>query len=266
MASLIAAEREFAAAASERGMKEAFLSYLSDDAILFRPRPVAGKEYLRSRPPSTALLEWDPEYADVSASGTLGYTTGPWILRASRDGEPIATGRYLTFWRRPRTGEWKAVIDHGVQGPIEGDVSADSPVERALVPDGATEPRRGGDRASLLAADSALGIAPTGPKPARYRDQVATEVRHLRDGSKPRSGRAEIEGAIGDGEIHFYPAAGEVAISGDLGYTYGEYEVSSSNGSAASPRRGTYLRGWRYDAAGRWLLVVDLMTLLPEQG
>lgn len=245
-------------------MNEAFLSHLADDAILFQPRPVAGKEYFRSRPASAALLEWDPEFADVSASGTLGYTTGPWILRKRADDEPLASGRYLTFWRRPATGEWKAVIDHGVQGPVdERDVSAGSPVERPVDRDAATAPGRGGDRASLLEADSALGANLMGLKPSLYRDHIATDVRILRDGSRPRSGGAELENAIGRGEIRFYPAAGEVATSGDLGYTYGEYELTSSDGTAGSPRRGTYLRGWRY-AAGHWRLVVDLMTLLPE--
>jgi ketosteroid isomerase-like protein len=78
LASLIEAERAFARAAEEKGVREAFLTYLAEGAIVFRPAPVEGRPlYEKMSPDNPALLTWTPEVAEVSASGDLGYTSGP---------------------------------------------------------------------------------------------------------------------------------------------------------------------------------------------
>src|SRR5262245_52482272 len=82
VASLIDAERAFARASAEKGTRAAFLVYLADDAVLFRPEPVKGKSWYRAQAASTSSLVWEPEFADVSASNDLGYTAGPWAFRA----------------------------------------------------------------------------------------------------------------------------------------------------------------------------------------
>ena len=47
--------------------------------------------------------------------------------------------------------------------------------------------------------------------------------------------------------------AAEAARSGDLGYSYGTYQVSG-----ARPERGAYVRVWTRDAAGKWFVVADV--------
>jgi hypothetical protein len=47
--------------------------------------------------------------------------------------------------------------------------------------------------------------------------------------------------------------SGDAAKSGDLGYTYGTYEVKSP-----APERGAYVRVWQRDRSGKWLLVADV--------
>jgi ketosteroid isomerase-like protein len=79
--SLVEAERAFARAADEKGVREAFLAFLSDDAILFRPGPVPGREWVRSRPAPPIRLAWRPSFAEVSGAGDLGYTLGPYEAR-----------------------------------------------------------------------------------------------------------------------------------------------------------------------------------------
>jgi ketosteroid isomerase-like protein len=80
-ASLVEAERAFARAADEKGVREAFLAFLADDAILFRPAPVPGKEWMRSHPAPPIRLAWRPSFAEVSGAGDLGYTLGPYEAR-----------------------------------------------------------------------------------------------------------------------------------------------------------------------------------------
>lgn len=258
--SVVAAEREFAAAAAEHGVNQAFLANLTDDAVLFRPRPVIGVEYLRSAPSVSGALTWDPEFADVSSDGRLGYTTGPWMYRPDKEGADVTTGRYLTFWRRGPDGKWKAVIDHGIAGPIADDaIVAAAPVEApTTIPNLPTGFDLSAAHRDLVAADSAVSAALDDP--ARLR-QIATDTRILRNGFEPRFGIGALASGAIDGAARFRTIGAAVAPeSGDLGYTYGEYAIVPPD-SAAPSRAGTYLRGWRHDGEG-WELVVDLMTPL----
>ena len=75
---LVEAERGFAKAATTDGMRDAFLAVLSEDAVLFRPDPVSGRDWFEANPPPPGVLAWEPVHAEVSKAGDLGYTTGPW--------------------------------------------------------------------------------------------------------------------------------------------------------------------------------------------
>ena len=56
LSALLQTEREFATSARAYGMKVAFLRYLDDDAIVFRPHPVNAKRYTSERPDSGVRL------------------------------------------------------------------------------------------------------------------------------------------------------------------------------------------------------------------
>src|SRR2546428_14117641 len=109
--SLVEAERSFAQTSVARGTKEAFLSVLADDSIIFRPRAVPGKKWLQENPGAPSQLSWEPEFADIAMGGDLGYTTGPWEIRRTPQDPPAAFGHYVTLWRKPSNGEWKVVLD-----------------------------------------------------------------------------------------------------------------------------------------------------------
>jgi len=49
--------------------------------------------------------------------------------------------------------------------------------------------------------------------------------------------------------------SGEAAKAGDLGYTYGKYEIAG-----AAPQTGAYVRVWTRDSTGRWLLEADVVA------
>ena len=66
------AERAFARAAAERGVRAAFLEFLDDDAIGFQPALGNAKEAYRASPePSNPLatrLAWEPRTGAIAAS------------------------------------------------------------------------------------------------------------------------------------------------------------------------------------------------------
>src|SRR4249920_702475 len=111
---LVAAERAFAKRSVEHGMRDAFLAYMAEDGVVFRPTAVNARAVWQPRPPSTATLAWEPEYAEVSASGDLGYTTGPWQFTGAGATTPSDFGHFISVWRRGGDGTWKVVADIGI--------------------------------------------------------------------------------------------------------------------------------------------------------
>jgi ketosteroid isomerase-like protein len=49
------------------------------------------------------------------------------------------------------------------------------------------------------------------------------------------------------------PLAGDIAASGELGYTYGVYSFTKDSVTT----KGTYVSIWKKDAAGNWKFVLD---------
>ena len=119
---LIKMEAAFDQATLERGL-DGFMSFFAEDGAVLMPNigPVKGRAAIRktkeagfSRPGFS--LRWKPEYADIAASGDLGYTYGPYTLTfTGADGKKVTrTGRYFTIWKKQQDGSWKVMLDDGV--------------------------------------------------------------------------------------------------------------------------------------------------------
>src|SRR5262245_48043700 len=74
--SLIDAERSFAQTSKVKSTREAFVSFLSDSGLIFRPGPILGKKFWQEAKEGSDLLTWEPVFADISYAGDMGYTTG----------------------------------------------------------------------------------------------------------------------------------------------------------------------------------------------
>ena len=263
--SLIEAERSFARAARDSGTQAAFLANIAANGILFRPAPVAGAAWLRENPPppgDSSLLGWDPRWADVSAAGDLGFTTGPFELRLRGAADTVAArGHYVTVWRRQADGGWRFALDIGVSGPPSpqmGDSvrTASAPVAtpRARAPD------------DLLTLDRRLG-ATTSDQASLLSPYLVAESWIFRRRRPPAMGPEAIARVLADtpGTLASRPIASDVAASGDLGYTYGSYELASSDRGRRLDEAGHYLRIWRRDGAGEWRLALDILNPTPPR-
>ncbi|HEV7798159.1 MAG TPA: hypothetical protein VGO73_08395, partial [Pyrinomonadaceae bacterium] len=80
--SMVDTELAFAKMSVDQGTRPAFMAFIADDGILFRPRAIKGKQWMNEHPvpPSDKrpLLSWYPTSADIARAGDMGYTTGPW--------------------------------------------------------------------------------------------------------------------------------------------------------------------------------------------
>ena len=118
--SLVEAERSFSAMSAAQGISRAFLTYFADDAIGFRPTPIKARKYYEDNPDIPGLLIWRPVFADVSAAGDMGYTTGPWELRKENLSKvPVGYGHYVSVWKKQEDGTWRVALDVGneYEGP-----------------------------------------------------------------------------------------------------------------------------------------------------
>lgn len=106
-----------------KGMKEAFLTYAADNAVLLRPYsiPIAGYDAVKKfldEGDANFELTWVPSYGDVSASGELGYTYGIYtlIFKDETGTEQTRKGTYVSIWKKNTEGKWKFTLDTGNPG------------------------------------------------------------------------------------------------------------------------------------------------------
>jgi ketosteroid isomerase-like protein len=260
--SLVAAERAFATRSVGQGVRDAFLAFLAEDGVIFSPLATSGRQAWESRAPLNATLAWEPVFAEVSAAGDLGYTTGPWELRPTDPQRPTGYGHYVSVWQKQADGAWRVAVDIGIAHaqPMRGLGSLDftpGPVHVA--------PRRTARPTDLAALDLAwTRDARAKGSAAAFARRAAPDVRYCRDLVTPvlgvRAGR-EMLLAI-PGVTLWNPQAQKVARSGDLGCTYGILERRRLGGVA--PDSSVYLHVWRRGDDGRWKVALALESALPE--
>lgn len=268
--SIVATENAFSRTAGEKGIRDAFIEFFADESVLFRPDPVPGREWMRASPGAPGLLSWYPVFADVSLAGDLGYTTGPWEFRGKgRDDPEVFHGNFITLWRKEADGTWKVVIDHGMSNPRPAAAATPSiaPAKPAKVESGSlpkTDVKA--EREGLLTADRTFGKAAEKGSAAAYLDALAEPARLYREGLQPALDREAIRAALGQdpSSMTWEPAGSFVAVSGDLGSTYGiaKRREDGANGPWVSSHN--YFRIWRKQPDGPWKIVLEVMTPRPK--
>jgi len=266
--SMVETERAFSRTSEEKGTREAFDAFIAEDGILFRPTPVLGKKWMQEHPlpalPTRSVLSWQPIFADVARAGDLGYTTGPWQFRKDlKEAKPAAFGNFMTVWKKQANGSWRFVLDLGISNPEPksaaimfepGDFQIKGKIEKA---------DHEAVRSALLTSDREYSktSADQGAREA-FLFFAAKDVRLFRNDHFPYVGKISAADALAlvTGEWTWKPAFADVSISGDLGYSYGVYELKDKNGVVSE--KGNYARVWK-KVNGTWKLVVDVADPLP---
>ncbi len=269
---MVETERAFSRTSEEKGIRESFAEFIAADGILFRPTPVFGKKWMQEHPlpvsTTRQLLSWQPIFAAVSRAGDLGYTTGPWQFKNDiKDAKPAAFGNFMTVWKKQADNSWKFALDLGISNP-----EPKAPATMWQVPDGSRS-NTGGfkrvnhetERAALLSMDREFSKASAeeGARPA-FLLVAASDVRLFRNDKFPFVGRMAAADALSTvtAEWTWTPSFADVSISGDLGYSYGIYELREKTGAVSE--KGNYARVWK-KVNGAWKLVIDVADPLPPE-
>ncbi|MDP2301821.1 MAG: hypothetical protein Q8N03_05280 [Ignavibacteria bacterium] len=112
-------EKAFEKMTSEKGIAEAFYYFADENAVIKRENDtlILGKEnikiYYEKKSVKDAIVNWTPDFIDVSKSGDLGYTYGKYIWKIKNiDGNIVEyKGVFHTVWKRQMDNSWKYVWD-----------------------------------------------------------------------------------------------------------------------------------------------------------
>ena len=252
-------EKNFARAVAERGVNQAFLEFSAPDGTCFFPGyPVNCREYFKAQPASAAALSWNPTYVDVASNGIFAYTTGSSIYRpAGKDDQNAVYGQYLTVWQRQPDGSYKAVLDGGISHPKPATVESEwkplNNVSKEL------------NEQKSSAADSVNVFFETATRSgmsAAYKNYAADDVRALREGSLPITGKKNLLSEVKKSKERIAFAKRSMFFgAADMAYTANSYTATKSDNSI---EKGNFVQIWKL-RGGKWQLVMDAFMPAPEK-
>lgn len=251
-------ERAFEKMVAEKGLNAAFIEYLAPDGIMFFPEAANGRDTWIARAPSPAALTWNPVVIDVSSNDVLGYSIGNSVFKPKGKDDSVAySGHYLSIWVRRSNGEYRAVLDTGINHE-----KPDSIVTTWKSPEGYQQEK---SEKKLSAADSSTGfyqLVDSGEASKAFRSYLADEAILMRDGSAPFVGKRTALGHIKAQKVNIKFAKRKSFVEAtDLAYVHGLYSLNDKAG--AETERGNFAQVWKL-RSGKWKIVVDVLIPLTK--
>lgn len=272
---LAAADEAFVERSTDIGRARAFLEFLGEGSVVFRDGPIDALELYRSEEfqRSASEISWKAHYIDVSRAGDLGLSAGPLtIFNAAGQSNRDSFGHLVSIWRK-LDGNWRLMADIVV--PIPGFLSLDvqpsfddtlpvlaetaHPV-MALVDTNSLQ--------SLIEADNRFGqsINFRGGQRALLRYGLDNTRVYL-PGMAPAIGvesASLVYGAFLDDKlsttnpVSLNYVGGFLSESKEMGYTYGT--MATTDSTAESGFRTSYLRLWRLTPGNEWKIAVEVLN------
>lgn len=251
------------------GFADGLSSSFADDIIYLR----GGLPILRGKAAAKAVVaaesigtgaavRWQPVRAEASKDRSSGYTCGYAIYSLPQAGSPtIRVDRYIAYWRKETAG-WRIAgyaETYGIPpaplalpaGAVAG-VLADVPMSRTRAPVDAI-------RAADLDFSRDAARLGTGEAFGRYAAadaQIFSPLGEFVTG--PSAITASFSPPIGKSSFVWHPVEGEMAKSGDLGFTVGNAVITGQReDGTAVLRHSKYLTVWKRQADGSWRYVLD---------
>ena len=252
------AEKAFEQTAAQDGIKAAYLRHLADDSIIFRPAAVNGKEFWKTNELGVgAVLVRNPFYADVAANGLMGFITGSWELYPKgRTGARTDFGEYVTIWEKKPDGKFRASLDIAVKL----DETPPPPKDKLTT----SNSPRDANRSGWSVADAAMNFLRLGMSQetmgGAYKKFAADDVRLLREGDPPLSGKKHVVSAMKSYTSVDFPKKVNLYESADMAYVWNGCEYANNDEGTV---KGNCLHIWKLRDK-KWLIVLGVFAPFPN--
>ncbi|HKP68890.1 MAG TPA: hypothetical protein VJV05_06380 [Pyrinomonadaceae bacterium] len=254
---LIQTQRAFDKAASERGIKSAFLEFLGDDAVIFQPHPMNGKKYWSSRnvEPTDQLVR-TTTYSDISSNGVLGYTTGNWRLFPKGTEADASFGQYVTIWEKKPDGSFQASVDIAISHEKMPFYQTDRPVRKKQT--------RDLNKRGWSPADASMNFLRSSMSNERlggaYKKFAGDDVRLLRDGQPPIIGKKHVVEEMNYYVSVLFPTKVATFQAADMAYTWNNCSFDNSKEGQV---QGNCLHIWKLRKK-KWWIVLGVFAPVPN--
>jgi ketosteroid isomerase-like protein len=244
---VIRAERSFAAYSVAHGTKDAFLKFIDSNAVMFdKGQPVNALKLWSLREKRPGILNWQPQFAEIAASGDFGYTLGPWTFQPrSVHDSVVARGSFFTIWHCDEKGEWKFLFDIGNdRTPVNPSVN----VKKIEAPKLTAKP----DTEEMLASEKAFCDLQQKLPATAYEQYLSGFSILNRNNMLPAytdDEKTQIIKAT-PAKIYYTVEGSGIASTGDLAYVYGTATLNE--------RTEGYLRVWRKEKEG-WKIAMEAL-------
>jgi len=252
-------ERVFEKTVAEKGINAGFIQYLAPDGIMFFPEAANGREWWKSNPASPALLKWNPIWIDVSSNGALAYSIGNSVYRPKgKDDTTAFYGHYISIWSRQMNGEYRAVLDTGInhEKPVSSPIDWKSPADTG----------KEKNAKKISAADSSVGFYQTAEQQGSdkaYKEYLADDVYLLREGKQPFIGKKAALAFLKQGKSNIKFARRKSFIeAADLAHVFNIYTIANKTGTEIE--RGNFVQVWKLRGA-KWQIVADVFVPIPNR-
>ena len=245
-------ERAFEKAVAEKGINAGFVEFLTSDGVLFNPDIQNGREAWLKRSKSPASLTWNPVWVEVSSNGALAYTIGNGIYRPKgKDDSTEYHSHYLSIWRRELNGQYRAVLDVGV--------NHDKPT--ATITDWKSPPVSGNEKLLNSAGDHSVGFYSTAESAGAakaYRAFLADDAFVMRDGHLPYVGRkAALSYLENEKPAIKFAKRKTFSEAGDIAWVTSGYSITDKTG--VEIERGNFIQVWKL-RNGKWQIAADVLA------
>lgn len=274
---LLRADLGRADSVTQFGIAAGFASSFASDVVYLR----GGLPIVRGRAAVEAIatagtnaagtaMRWQPVRAEASADGSTGYSYGYAVYSTPGVALPtIRLDRYIAFWRREAAG-WKVAAYAETYGGPPPALALPPEASAFVLPDVAMS-RGLGALEAIRAADTDFAAMATKLGTGRaFGEFAAANAQIFSMPGEFITGPQAISEAFGpttdESNLAWHPVAGEVAKSGDLGFTVGNAVFTGRRADGTPERRySKYLTVWKKQHDGRWRYVVDGGNARPNE-
>ena len=246
--SMVKAERNFAKTSLVASTKEAFVKFIDTSGMVFeKGKFVNGFELYSKSERRPGILTWEPEYAEICSSDDFGYTTGPWKYYANTlKDDPLAKGHFVTVWHLNNNGEWKFLIDFGINYNLKRKKMALKKVTLAQ-----NEPKKNFEQSIKEAEENFIQSYKAQGKKA-YSLFLSSNSRLNHAGYLPALISTDRKALIDSlpANITYTVIGFGSSPKNDLGYVYGTADIGDKHDG--------YLRIWRREEDG-WKIAVEVL-------